>query len=100
MQCFKIAELPFAVCSNTDIASFLPNLQPFVCSGVADADLAFTMRLDCEVSACRNVIYRSDEFDFNIAKVGELYSVEFKNIADGKCYIMEFGADLRISDVI
>lgn len=95
MQCFKIAEFPFAVCSKTDVTAVLQNLTPFVCDEVEERNLLFTVALDSEVSGSRTVIYQSDELDFTIGRAGELYSIEFIDMGSGARYIMEFGSDFK-----
>lgn len=95
IQYFKIADFPFAVCSETDVTSLLTNLLPFVCEGVDERQLLFTLTLDGAVNENRSVFYRSEEYDFSMAKADGLYSIEFTDVSDGRNFIMEFDGDFR-----
>ena len=94
-QCFNIAGFPFSVCTKTDIMGLLPNLTPFVGLETDERQISFTLTLDCDVNESRSVFYRSDEFDFSMAMAGDLYSIEFTDPSDGRCFIMEFDKDFR-----
>lgn len=95
IQYFKIADFPFAVCSETDVTSLLTNLLPFVCESVDERQLLFTLTLDGAVNENRSVFYRSEEYDFSMAKADGLYSIEFTDVSDGRNFIMEFDGDFR-----
>lgn len=95
IQYFKIADFPFAVCSETDVTSLLTNLLPFVCESVDERQLLFTLTLDGAVNENRSVFYRSEEYDFSMAKADGLYSIEFTDVSDGRNFIMEFDGNFR-----